>query len=175
MPLSSVYRIRGSAQAAGFTAAHKLRQPSGAGAASAQGDASGARRDARHIGSDERSSIEIKPGNDRWWYTLEASGGAEPIQRGYAGFWRRMSHSMRGNTDWSADARDAEQSDNKERLALQRAPSILTSQQQQQQQPSTATGPASPENEAERILGPKEPWFADRRTFDDVIPLIRRR
>lgn len=24
-------------------------------------------------------------------------------------------------------------------------------------------------------LGKKEPWFADRRTFDDIIPLIRRR
>jgi hypothetical protein len=26
-----------------------------------------------------------------------------------------------------------------------------------------------------RILGDKEPWFADRRTFDDIIPLVKRR
>lgn len=150
VPLSSVYRIRGSAMSSTSTLAHRVRSGSNSDPRSNDG------KQRLPSPTDERTSIEIKPGLDRWWYTLEASGGNElPKGTAYARFWQRVNLSLRGHTDWSEDS-NAETIDGKAPASLQAA---VTQHLKEEQ----------------RTLGAKEPWFADRRTFDDIIPFVKRR
>lgn len=118
VPLSSVYRIRGSANEAAIKPV-KLDS----------------RGRTPHQGLDERKCLEIKIGTERSWYRLETAGGSKPPTKGFGflGFTRRIQHVLRGKADWDG------------------------------------------EKPLDVHLGKKEPWFADRRTFDDVVPLIKRR
>ena len=122
VPLSSVYRIRGSATAGALSPVRRSTGTTGS---------------TKSPGLDERQCLEIRSGDDRFWYRLESAGGADPPSgHGYAGFFRRFQHRLRGKTDWDGHCEQASEG----------AP-----------------------------LGDKETWFADRRTFDDVIPLVKRR
>jgi hypothetical protein len=86
VPLSSVYRIRGSATAAALQASRMK--------------SSGLQQQ----GGNQRQSLEIKVGDERTWYVLESAGGEDPPKgRGYAGFWDRMSARLRGKTDWEGE------------------------------------------------------------------------
>lgn len=145
VPLSSVYRIRGSASGKGPSSAITLRSK-----ASVQ-----QQQQQNLYVPDEKRSLEIKVGTDRFWYTVEAAGGASPSVRQdgpgrYARFWQRLSYWMRGSTDWSG-VRD---------------PPIV-------RQGGVQNSPSDGHHTAQ--WGEKEPWFSDRRTFDDVIPLVKRK
>ncbi|UZJ56326.1 hypothetical protein CBS101457_005646 [Exobasidium rhododendri] len=123
VPLSAAYRIRGSATAAALAQARAQSKNVS---------------NKNIVAMDERHKLELKVGDDRFWYQLESAGGGEPgKQWGYAAFWRRRVYSLRGKTKWE--------------------------------------GQAAVEGPEGRALGAKEPWFADRRTFDDVIPLVKRK
>lgn len=120
VPLSSVYRIRGSALTG------------------TNGKNVGMIAEKKGILADDRLCVELRVGDERATYILETLGGADPPKGGgYAGFWRRIVHRLRGKTDWEG---------------------------QKGQLGSLGDS-----------LGDKEPWFANRKTFDDVIPLIKRR
>lgn len=124
VPLSAAYRVRGSATAASLALSRAQSKK-----------ATG--KDL--IPLEERHCLDLKIGDDRFWYRLESAGGGKPSSKwNYSAFWRRRIYQLRGKTQWEG-------------------------------QPGTEGGPDG------RLLGEKEPWFADRRTFDDVIPLVKRK
>lgn len=121
VPLSSVFRIRGSATDTEVQTITQVMSTK------------------KRATLDERYCLELQVYGERFWYRLESAGGTEPPKgHGYKGFWRRLQHKIRGTTDWEGE----------KELLVKGDPSQL---------------------------GIKEPWFADRRAFDDVIPLIRRK
>lgn len=133
VPLSDVYRIRGSAVAANAGNNNIVKTDRGS----------------LHVGIENNRNLIFKVGKEKLWYVLESAGGAKPNARGYMGFWRRLSYRLRGLTEW-------------EGVPVERRSEPLAST------PSRAR--AEP-----RILGEKEPWFLDRRAFDDIFPFVARR
>lgn len=133
VPLSLVYRLRGSAMAASLGKNKLVRTD--------RGDV--------HVGIQHRRDIIFKVGDEKLWYVLESAGGAKPDSRGYKGFWRKFSHSLRGKTNW-------------EGMPLEKRSEQLSSSSHHSKLES-------------RILGEKEPWFLDRRAFDDILPFVVRR
>ncbi|PWN34476.1 uncharacterized protein FA14DRAFT_161853 [Meira miltonrushii] len=157
VPLASVYRVRGSASPLSGP-----RNDSGSGSQKAIF--------VRHKGNNSKTvqrydipthykhSIEIRVGEGRFWYTIEAFGGV-PIDQfvksntsRYARFWQRISYWMRGSTDWTD-------------VSKEEMEAIL----------SDSSAPGKEASPSTTKLGPKQPWFSDRQTFDDVIPLVKRK
>lgn len=163
VPLADVYRIRGSASS--FSGPTNVsRSGSQSSISIRQKDNSKSNVRQHDIPVHHKQSIEFKVGKDRFWYTIEAFGGV-PIDQfvksntsRYVRFWQRISYWMRGFTDWKDLKKEDIEIINSDSSAQNEAPS-----------PSTFSSDKTIK------LGPKQPWFSDRQTFDDILPLVKRK
>lgn len=157
VPLASVYRVRGSASP--FSGPRNDSASGSQKAISIRQKGSNSKIVQRYdVPTHHKHSIEIRVGDGRFWYTIEAFGGVKidefvkSTTSRYARFWQRISYWMRGYTDWKDVS--------KEEMEV-----ILSDPSDQSKEGSASA----------TKLGPKQPWFSDRQTFDDVIPLVKRK
>lgn len=168
VPLNSVFRVRGSASSLAGSQSAFINGTKRAGNIALQ---RGPKKVQQYdFQSPRTNSIDFKTGNDRLWYTLEAFGGESPQsfaksgRSWYVRFWYRISYWMRGYTDWKNLSKE-EMMNIASEIPVQHVENL----------PSGGLDAMLASSEKSTRLEPKQPWFSDRQTFDDVIPRIKRK
>lgn len=115
-------------------------------------------------GSAYRRGMALRVGGYAAQFQMESSGTIPPAHMHNATlhtrFLRLIAYTARGTTDWSDIP-----------------PHVLPKGAKRAEVRGSAASPTKVAEERERkgrLLGPKEPWFLDRRNFDRLLPMFQR-